>query len=67
MTTASKTRFRFVGRRPDDLHDGRVLEPGEFYTLTRDETANPHNQLRIESGLLIEAPAHTTKVKGASR
>lgn len=64
-TTAGKTRFKFVGRRPDDLHDGRVLLPGEFYTLTGAEIADPHNQSRIDSGLLLEAPAHSQKPKGA--
>jgi hypothetical protein len=60
-TAATKTRLKFVGRHLDDLADGRVLEPGEIYTLTAAELADPHNQLRIESGLLIEAPAHTAK------
>lgn len=53
MTTASKTKYRFVGPHVDDLHDGRLLEPGGFYTLTPDEAGQPHNALRIEAGLLV--------------
>lgn len=61
---ASKQRFRWDGVHLDDLADGRTLEPGQVYTLTASEQADPHNAQRIESGLLLELAAHTNPQKG---
>jgi hypothetical protein len=62
--TASRTKYRFVGGHVDDLHDGRPLVPGEFYELTEEEVADPHNAQRITDGLLMEIPP--AKKRGAS-
>ena len=64
MTTSTKTRFRFVGRHIDDLADGRILEPGQFVELNDSEIDDPHNQLRISDGLLIEVDKPKTAAKG---
>jgi hypothetical protein len=58
MTAAAK-RYRYVGAHLDDLHDGRIIEPGAYVTLTDEEADHPHNQHRFDDGLLIEAPKHT--------
>ena len=55
MTTYSKAKYRYIGTVVGDLHDGRILVPGEVYALTAAEVDDPHNQQLIESGKLIEA------------
>lgn len=64
MTATAKTKYRFVGQHLDDLADGRILEPGEAYTLTPDEIEDPHNQQRISDGLLLELPAPRSGKEG---
>lgn len=59
-------RFRYVGRHVDDLHDGRPLEPGSYVTLTADQADHPHNQSRIQAGLLIDAPLAQTSLVNAT-
>lgn len=60
-------RFRYVGPHVDDLHDGHTVEPGQYVTLTTDQATDPHNQQRIQAGLLIDAPlAETTATAAAT-
>ncbi len=57
MTTRSAgARFKYVGPHIDDLHDGRVLEPGATYELDAAAQADPHNRQRIDAGVLVELP-----------
>lgn len=55
MTKTATTRYRFVGQHVDDLHDGRVLEPGAFVNLTAADLEQPHNARLVEEGLLVDA------------
>lgn len=50
----TKPSYRYVGTHVDDLHDGRTLQPGGFYSLSPDEAAHPHNARLIDEGLLVD-------------
>lgn len=45
-------KFKVSSRHPEDLADGRVVEPGQV--VTRVDTGDPHNQRLVDEGLLIE-------------
>ena len=47
---------KFVGTHLDDLHDGRILEPGKTVRLDQRAVEHPHNQRLIAEGKLIELP-----------
>lgn len=55
--TATSADYRYVGPHLDDLHDGRIVEPGQLVTLTHEQATDPHNQQRIQTGLLVLAAA----------
>jgi len=53
--TQTTTSYKNVGRSNVDLHDGRILEPGQTRELTSDEAALPHNQRLVALGTLVPA------------
>jgi pyruvate/2-oxoglutarate dehydrogenase complex dihydrolipoamide acyltransferase (E2) component len=53
------TDYKYVGRHLDDLHDGRVVAPGQTVDLDDRAAADPHNAQRIQAGLLIPVQQET--------
>lgn len=60
-------RHRNISSHVEDLHDGRVVEPGGFAELTVEEEKEPHNARLIEEGLLIPAPEAKAQEGGKSK
>jgi hypothetical protein len=59
MTTKTpKASYKLVGVHPEDLADGRMVEPGQMTALTSDQAADPHNKRLIDEGifLLVDGP-----------
>lgn len=57
------TDYRYVGRHPGDLADGRPLEPGETVTLDEDAAAVAHNARLIKEGVLLKVPEPRTTTR----
>lgn len=59
----SNLKFSFVGKHAQDLHDGRMVVPGQEVTLTATEAKEPHNARLIEEGQLLPHAAKADKPK----
>lgn len=51
----STSKYRYVGIHPESLANGRPVEPGEFVDLSDDDFQDPHNEMLLLDGNLIEA------------
>lgn len=54
--TSQTDRYKFIGTHVGDLHDGRILEPGGYYELTKEDLGESHNKRYVDEGQLISAP-----------
>jgi hypothetical protein len=57
------TGFKWVGSHAQEITGGRVLAPGEYVDLSKEEQEDQHNAALIEGGGFIEAevPKSTEK------
>lgn len=57
------SKYRYTGRAPGVLADGRPVAPGQDVFITADDLKEPDNRLLIDDGVLIEVPAAKTKTE----